>query len=118
MIEPFTIQIETGHDGVHELLIAGELDQATAPELELRLDEAVEAATSQVLINLTDCQFNDSTGLGLLVTARERVVAVDGRRFGICCPHDQVRKLLEITGVDQAVVLYQSRDDALAGMRG
>ena len=67
-----------------------------------------------VLVDLSDCEFIDSTGLGLLVEAKRRL-SEDRRRFGVCCPDEDVRRLLELTGIDEAVGLFNSRDEALAG---
>ena len=38
------------------------------------------------------------------------------RRFAVCCPGEEVRRLLELTGIDAAVGLYDTRDDALASL--
>ena len=93
----------------------GELDQSTAPELRAALSEAVGGARNGVLVDLSDCNFIDSTGLSLLVEAKRRL-AEDQRRFGVCCPDADVRRLLELTGIDQAVGLFDTRDEAVAAL--
>jgi anti-anti-sigma regulatory factor len=37
-------------------------------------------------------------------------------RFGVCCPDADVQRLLEITGIDRALGLYESRDEAVSGL--
>ena len=118
MTASFVVDAETSEDGIQELLVRGELDHATVPELERPLARAIDAGVTAILVNLTDCDFIDSTGLGLLMDARERVADGNGRRFTVCCPHAQVRRLLELTGIDQALELHDTRDEALEALRG
>ena len=68
-----------------------------------------------MLVDLSDCGFIDSTGLSLLVEAKRQPVD-DDRRFGVCCPDADVRRLLELTGIDQAVGLFDTRDEAVAAL--
>lgn len=113
MSTPFKVQAEKEGD-LHTVKVLGELDQATAPELRSALAKAFENEGS-VLIDLTGCEFIDSTGLSLLVEAKRRL-GDDRRRFGVCCPHQDVRRMLELTGIDKAVGLFDSRDEAFAAL--
>ena len=115
MIAEFRVEVER-LDGIHAFTVAGELDQATAPELSGPLMEAAESDGDSVLIDFKECEFIDSTGLAVLVAAHERIR--DGRSFSICCASTQVRRLLEITGIDRSMALYESREEALAALRG
>jgi anti-sigma B factor antagonist len=117
MTASFLVDADKLSCGIHELRVQGELDQATVPDLEVPLAAAIESDADAILVNLTNCEFIDSTGLGLLVNARDRVTIDNGRQFGVCCPHAQVRRLLEITGIDQAVDLHETRDAALESLR-
>ena len=59
--------------------VSGELDQSTAPELRTVLADALgEAAAAAVLVDLSDCNFIDSTGLSLLVETKRRLSEDDG----------------------------------------
>ena len=114
MNAPFSVMAETG-DGLHTVRVAGELDQGTAPELRSVLSTALGDASGAVLVDLSDCKFIDSTGLSLLVEAK-RKLADEQRRFGVCCPDPDVRRLLELTGIDEAVGLFDTRDEAVAAL--
>jgi anti-sigma B factor antagonist len=99
-------------DDLRTVSVMGELDQGTAPELRRLLAEAVGEAPASVLVDLSDCNFIDSTGLSLLVEAKRRLTDED-RRFGVCCPDADVRRLLELTGIDRAVGLFDTREQAV-----
>ncbi len=102
--------------------VRGELDLSTAPDLEAPLDEAIADEHSSVLLDLSACEFIDSTGIALIVRAWQRV---DGRsdnggsgRVALCCGNDQVRRVLEVTGLESTIAIYATRDEALAALRG
>jgi anti-sigma B factor antagonist len=113
----FTVAIEELDGDVKVFNLRGELDHATARELRAPLDEAIDAGESAFLIDLSDCSFIDSTGLSVLVHARSRVLDEGSdRRFEVCCPDVQIRRLLEITGIDRAFGVHQTRDEALEAL--
>ena len=99
---------------LHVVSVAGELDQATVPRLREELTPALEGDGS-VIVDLDGCGFIDSTGLSLLVESRRQLT--DGvREFAVCSPDDEVRRLLELTGIDKAISLYDTRDDAVSAL--
>lgn len=110
---PFQVQAESNGD-LHTVTVVGELDQGTAPELRSVLAGPLEGAGA-VLVDLSDCAFIDSTGLSLLVDAKRRLEGSQ-RAFGVCCVEADVRRMLELTGIDQAVNLFETKDEAIAGL--
>jgi anti-sigma B factor antagonist len=111
--KPFEV---TGEElnGVRVIAVSGELDLNTAPQLEERLEAALAAGDSGLLIDLSRCEFIDSTGIGLIVRAWQRL----DTRFALCGLSDQVGRLLEITGLDSSIQAHRSRDEALGALRG
>jgi stage II sporulation protein AA (anti-sigma F factor antagonist) len=115
---PFEVSGKQLDDGVRLLTIHGELDLNSAPELEGILDEALAAERPSILIDLSDCEFIDSTGLALIVRAWQEVDNGDGEgRLVLCCPNSQVRRLLDITGLETSISLHDDVDAALAELR-
>lgn len=103
--------------GVRVVSVRGELDLSTAPDLEGPLDQVLESGSGSVLIDLTGCEFIDSTGIALIVRAWQRLDSGEnGRGLVICCQNDQVRRVLEITGIELSIPVHGSRDDALAAL--
>lgn len=112
---PFQVEQES-RDGVLIIAVRGELDLDTAPKLKETLDEAVRS-DSCILINLSDCEFIDSTGVALIVRAWQEVDNGSGNggggRLALCCPNAQVKRLLEITGVEGSIAIADDLDGAL-----
>jgi anti-anti-sigma factor len=109
-------------DGVFVVAVTGELDLSTAPDLERPLEETVASGAGSVLIDLSECEFIDSTGIALIVRTWQRLDRkADGDGDGqvvICNCNDQVRRVLEITGLDLTIPIHSSREEALAVLRG
>ena len=120
---PFEVKDEALEDGILAFTVKGELDLNTAPELDrpLRRRSPTRRHPS-VLIDLSSCEFIDSTGIALIVRAWQRVdrdAGGDGNgRLVICCSNDQVQRLLKITGVESSISMHGDRDSALAELRG
>ncbi len=87
-IAPFNVEVESLDGGIHSFAIAGELDQASAPQLRDPLKEAIEGGAGAVIVDLTKCGFIDSTGLGVIVEAWKILQERNGNKAGlaICCP--------------------------------
>jgi anti-anti-sigma factor len=119
---PFQASASVLDGGVRLLAIQGELDLSTASQLEGPLEEAVAADDAAVLIDLAECQFIDSTGIALIVRAWQRVDAAagNGGKGGLvlCCQNEQVRRVLEVTGLEHSLRVFETRDAALAALRG
>jgi anti-sigma B factor antagonist len=112
---PFEVQVGDLEQGVRTIAVRGELDLSTAPELEGPLNEALESDEGSVLIDLSQCEFIDSTGIALIVRAWQRLDSGEnGRVLVICSQNDQVRRVLEITGLELSIPVHTTRDEALA----
>lgn len=115
---PFEVESEELEGGVRAVAVRGELDLSTAPELDRVLEEAV-AAQASVLLDLSACEFIDSTGIALIVRAWQRLDAQDGdARLVLCSVNRQVHRLLNITGVEGSIPMHERRETALAELRG
>jgi stage II sporulation protein AA (anti-sigma F factor antagonist) len=119
-IIPFRVETAEEPSGVRTISVNGELDLNTAPELEAPLEEAIATEGSRILLDLSGCEFIDSTGVALVVRSWQRHDARAGGggtgRLALCCPSAQVKRLLDITGVGAAVATHGDRDSALADL--
>lgn len=99
------------------IFVHGELDLSTAPELEGPLEATLESGEGSVLIDLSQCEFIDSTGIALIVRAWQRLDSGEnGRALVICSRNEQVRRVLEITGLELSIPVHETRDEALAAI--
>lgn len=98
------------------LTVSGEIDIATAPGLRERLHGLLADNKQQLVVDLDDVGFLDSTALGVLVGVLKRARA-EGGEVRIVCTQPRVRKVFEITRLDSAFDLFDSVDEAVRGAR-
>jgi anti-sigma B factor antagonist len=96
------------------LEVSGEIDVYTAPALRERIVALVDEGTTILIVDLTNVEFLDSTGLGVLVGALKRMRGIGGG-FGLVCDQERLLKIFRITGLDRVFTLYDSVEAASAG---
>ena len=83
--------------------VRGELDAATAPDLADLCHSVHADGARDLVIDLTDTSFLDSSGLRALIEAH-RLFSSDGN-LALAHASEPVRRLLEITGLDDYFTL-------------
>lgn len=94
--------------------LAGEVDMRSTPQLHERLVKICERQPPNLIINLAQVGYLDSSGLGTLVEALRRVRGYGGK-LALCGVQQQVRGLFEITRLDQYFTIHDTEAEALAG---
>ena len=94
------------------ITILGELDIATSPKVRELLSEAARDGDRPLVIDLTGCDFVDSTGLATLLHGAKP--AQNGEsNVALVCTGGEVRKLLELTAIDRTIPVYETLDSAI-----
>jgi anti-anti-sigma factor len=97
-----------GAGGVVRLSLVGEVDMSVSDRIPEIVVEALAAhAPRRVEVDLRDLEFCDSSGLSALFAAKAAAEEA-GAEFSVTKPHGMVRRVMEITGVL----------DALTGVEG
>src|SRR4051794_2009760 len=107
--------VEADLDGAPGIAVRGEVDIAVAPDLELRLDEAIRATQGAFVLDLDDVEFIDSSGLGVILRARA-LLGREDRALVIVCRPGPVRRLFDVAGVADLLFLFASREEAAAAL--
>lgn len=98
--------------GVVGLVVTGEIDLASAPELERNLRNA-HVRGRLIVLDLRGVSFCDSTGLHLILRANQRA-RDEGRRLVIVNGPRQVQRLFALTGVDKQLEIVHDAEEATA----
>ena len=86
-------------DGTNvHVTVMGEIDAASAPPLQQRLDEIIESTSGAVVLNMSGVSFIDSTGLSALLNIRQHLVGHQ-RALTLRDVSAPTRQLLELTGL-------------------
>jgi len=110
----FTVDERRLPEGISEVAIAGEVDLATVDRLAATIDRMVDGP-EDILLDLTACDFIDSSGLALLVRCHQNL-AVEGRRLILHGCRGQVERILQLTELDGALVIQRDRSAGLSSL--
>jgi anti-sigma B factor antagonist len=111
----FRIEEEHPSPGTVVLVLHGEADLHSAPEFRERLRAAIDGGAANVVLDLSDSAFVDSTSLGVLLGGMKRMRERDGQ-ISIVVPRPDVRRIFEITLLDRIFPLHETRAQALAAL--
>jgi anti-sigma B factor antagonist len=104
-MRPGELRLEDHADGDrHRLTLAGELDLANAEELVSAVREICAAGATELLLDLRQLAFMDSTGLRAIAECMS-VCGEQDCDFALTPPQDQVRRVFEIAGLQEAFVV-------------
>ncbi|HEY7932497.1 MAG TPA: STAS domain-containing protein [Solirubrobacteraceae bacterium] len=91
-----SISSETDQDTVH-ITLQGELDLASAPQMQEHLRAAGDSAPARVVVDLARLAFIDSTGLRVLLQADARAREL-GYELVLRPGEPSVQRVFEVTG--------------------
>ena len=107
------IDVET-KDGFSVVGVTGEVDVFTAPKLREQLIDLVDQGAYQIVVDLEDVDFLDSTGLGVLVAGLKRAKTHDGS-LSIVCTKEKILKIFRVTGLTKVFPIHETREAAVTG---
>ena len=90
----------------------GEVDAYTCSRLREAMIEAIEDGGANLVVNMKEVEYIDSSGLGTLVGGLKRVSERQGA-ITIVCTNPQIRKVFDITGLVKVFPIYNSEEDAV-----
>jgi anti-sigma B factor antagonist len=77
------------------------------------LVDLADSGVSRIIVNLEPVEFLDSTGLGVLVAALNRLRRQDGD-VELICSQARILRVFEITGLTRVFTIHPSLEDASA----
>lgn len=101
--------------GAPGLAVHGEVDIASVPGLEAVLDDGIRESEGAFVLDLSDVDFIDSSGLHVLLRARG-LLGREDRSLALICPPGPVRRVLEVSGIVDLFFIYGSREEAAAAL--
>jgi anti-sigma B factor antagonist len=89
--------------GDARVVVRGELDMATSPQLTSAIESVASSAAQRVVVDLLEVTFLDSSGVSALCLARTKLGS-EGVVLVLGPTSSQVDAVLQIAGVDSAFV--------------
>jgi anti-sigma B factor antagonist len=96
-------------------VLEGHADFVAAPELRLRVDEAVNRGARKLVLDFTRSTSVDSTAGGILVGALKRL-RPRGGCVAVVCPDPDIREVFHFAGLESMFPITETLVDALAAL--
>jgi anti-sigma B factor antagonist len=109
------LSIQVDHLGPHPVVrLSGDVDVESSPALTETLTTVQAGLGAEPLVlDLTEVEFLDSSGLGVLVAAHQRA-SLQGGTLVLAGLHPRVAKVLRITKLNKVFTVADSVDEAMS----
>jgi anti-sigma B factor antagonist len=85
---------------LHVIRLMGEMDLANVEEARQAVSAAIEGEDAAVIVDMSELEFIDSTGISMLLEA-QAASRSDSNRLGFRGVRAEVARTLQLTGVDE-----------------
>lgn len=103
--QPFSVTVSSDGDR-STVALRGELDLSGIDRARQAIEQAESAESPLLVLDLSELEFIDSTGLEVMLRAARRAHD-SGRRLIVARPSRYVRRLLEMTAIDQSLDIVE-----------
>lgn len=86
------------NEGVCTVFLSGELDLSVAPDFRLVMEPLVGNSEVDLIVNMKDMTYIDSTGIGILLSILKARHGME-TRFAVEEVPPQIQKLFDMTGI-------------------
>jgi anti-sigma B factor antagonist len=118
-IPQFEISSGPGPEDVFVVRVAGEVDMSHEEQLQAELHQAVEADAKCIVVDLTECEFIDSSGIrALLLSRQEKNPGGGSETLAVAASSDQILRILGVMGLDQVIPVKPTVEEAAAALLG
>ncbi|MBU9710438.1 STAS domain-containing protein [Evansella tamaricis] len=90
------------------VFLKGEVDVYTAPTLKESLYPLAEQKEKKIVVDLSNINYIDSTGLGIFIGAL-KATDKSNSTITICGANARVKRLFEITGLDEIIEIVSDQ---------
>ena len=117
-IPQFEISSGPGPEDVYIVRVAGEVDMSHEEELRSELRTAVEADATGIVVDLTECEFIDSSAIrALLLSREEKRPDQNAESLAVAASSDQILRILSVMGLDQVLPVAPTVEEATSALR-
>ena len=112
------LKLEIKKEKDHTLIIVyGEIDLYNAHQLKEKVGKAADSAQApDLILDLKDVDYIDSTGLGILIGIKRRTTEKNGSMV-LVLRSERITKLFEITGLSNIFTISRTMEEALGQLK-
>ncbi len=118
-IPQFEIDSGPGPENVYVVRVTGEVDMSHEEELRGELHTALATDSKGIVVDLTECEFIDSSGVRALLRSREAQNSEDGsEHLAVAASSEQILRILSVMGIDRVIPIRPTVEEAAAEISG
>jgi anti-sigma B factor antagonist len=118
-IPQFEINSGPGPEEMYVVRVAGEVDMSHEEELRGELRRAVAADSKGIVVDLTECEFIDSSGVRALLLSREAQNDGDGtEHLAVAAASEQILRILSVMGINRVIPIRPTVEEAASAISG
>ena len=115
---PLSAVIENLPKGIAVVTLSGGLTLGTSLKIaDSQIQASIEDGVTKMVIDLTDVEYADSAGLGMLMYTYGMLNEKNGS-LRLCGVTSRVMSLLQMTKTDALLAIDRSREESVAALRG
>jgi anti-sigma B factor antagonist len=100
--------------GIPVIALNGEIDVYTYPQLNEMIEKILLDGGYNIVVNMEEVRYIDSTGLGVLANTASKILVHKGQ-LNIVCTKPNVRKIFLVSGLmNKNLALYDNEESALS----
>ncbi len=97
------------------IYVDGDLTTNSSPEVEAEINEILEAAVNNVVINVERVNFIASTGLRIILALGKRLDG-EGLKLSVCSMNPSTKSVFEMSGFSKLFPIFDTEEDALQSL--
>lgn len=98
--------------------VKGELDHHNSQKFKDEIeDQFTKRAVRNIILDLKNLNFMDSSGVGVILGRYRKVKELDGE-VAVININKQVKRVFEVSGLSKIIKIYQNELDALNSLEG
>jgi anti-sigma B factor antagonist len=109
--------IKETYNNIDIYRLKGQLDSNSSPEFEQRIFQAISNGSKNVVVDFKCLDYISSAGIRVILRAAKAIKRKDGQIM-LCCMHDYVKEVFDISGVGSLLSIVATLDDALQSFSG
>lgn|SRR5699024_2854582 len=107
------LNIEISEENSQAIMkLKGEIDVYTATSLKEKLNDLVGARKHEVIVDLKEVTYMDSTGLGTFVSALKHAEEAEST-LRLIRANDRLYRLFQVTGLDDVIDVHSEKEGEL-----
>jgi anti-sigma B factor antagonist len=109
------VAVREAPGGTFVVDLTGEIDVYTSPKVKDAISALIDGAHYNLVINLENVRYIDSTGLGVLIGGLKRV-REHGGSVNLVCTNPQIKKIFDITGLVKIFGIFDDEPGAMKAL--